>query len=110
MTGVHHLKSYPYLFEATRDGTKKHDMRRDDRGFTVGDTVVLREYDKVSSAYTGRSLTARISYITSVENPCALSGDGLKFGYCILSLRFGPWLAIRNLFTARRKKSSTNLL
>lgn len=106
MSRVHELKSYPYLFEATLRGTKKHDMRRADRGFRVGDRVLLREYDDKLERFTGRSLLATIGYITSVENPCALSHDGLREGYCILSLRMSPFQSMRNLYLARRSAKS----
>jgi hypothetical protein len=83
----HELKSSPEFFEPTRLGLKKHDMRRrDDRNFSVDDTVVLREYDHSANKYTGRELEARITYITSKDNQCALSAKALDGLYCILSL------------------------
>ena len=83
----HDVKSWPYLFEATLSGRKKHDMRRvSDRDYQVGDTLRLCEYDPEMRSYTGRELRMRISYITSAEYPCALSGEGLDRDFCILSL------------------------
>ncbi|MFH6786298.1 DUF3850 domain-containing protein [Methylobacterium sp. MA0201] len=84
---VHEVKSWPHLFEATLNGTKKHDMRRaSDRDYNVGDFLLLKEFDPKKGTYTGRQLRAKITYITSAEFPCALSAQGLSEGYCILSL------------------------
>lgn len=83
----HQVKSWPELFEATLAGAKKHDMRRaTDRDYRVGDLLVLREFDPGQQCYTGRELRMRITYVTSSEFPCALSGGGLHSDYCILSL------------------------
>lgn len=84
----HKVKSWPSLFEAALAGTKTHDMRKmTDRDYRVGDILRLQEYDQHSKQYTGRELVAIITYVTSVEFPCALSGDGLKPDYCILSIK-----------------------
>jgi hypothetical protein len=84
----HKVKSWPHLFEATLAGDKTHDLRRlGDREYRAGDTLLLQEFDPVKKCYTGRELTVRITYITSAENPCALSEGGLDREYCILSIR-----------------------
>lgn len=83
----HRVKSWPPLFEATQSGAKTHDMRKiTDRDYRVGDTLRLQEYDPRTKKYTGRELVVAITYITSTEFPCALSGDGLNSDYCILSV------------------------
>jgi len=83
----HELKSSPEFFQPTIEGRKRHELRRnDDRKFQVGDIVVLREFDHGTKSYTGRTVRARISYITSREYPCALSPEALGENYCILSL------------------------
>ncbi len=83
----HVVKSWPELFEATLSGVKTHDMRRsEDRDYRVGDVLVLQEFDPSRQMYTGRELRVRITYITSAEFPCALSGGGLHSGYSILSI------------------------
>lgn len=85
---VHRVKSWPHLFEATLSGAKTHEMRKvDDRDYSVGDILRLCEYDPESKSYTGRELSVEITYITSAEFPCALSGAGLDKDYCILSIK-----------------------
>jgi hypothetical protein len=84
----HILKCWPQFFEAILAGFKTHDLRRsDDRDFRVGDTILLREFDPNSETFTGRSFRVKITYITSADQPCALSTRALHPDYCILSIR-----------------------
>jgi hypothetical protein len=41
---IHDLKCWPEPFAAILSGEKRHEIRRDDRGFKVGDVLRLREY------------------------------------------------------------------
>lgn len=59
-------------------------MRKDDRGFAVGDTLVLQEWTPGRQmpllnlgAYTGRELQRRVTYILR-ESP------GLQPGYVVM--------------------------
>jgi hypothetical protein len=81
------VKSWPAFFAPMIAGVKKHDMRnKRDRAYSVGDTVLLREFDPFGSGYTGRSAVFRITYITSNDTPCALSSAGLDNDMAILSM------------------------
>jgi Domain of unknown function (DUF3850) len=83
----HKVKSWPRYFEATLTGAKAHDVRRwTDRDYQVGDCLRLQEYNPITASYTGRELVVRITYITSAEAPCALSGECLHPDFCILSI------------------------
>lgn len=77
---THVLKAWPEPFEALLDGTKTYEIRKDDRGFAVGDWLLLREWDpsgeflpaldaedvgiNAQPDYTGRERLARITYKT----------------------------------------------
>jgi len=84
----HCLKSWPPFFQAIVSDAKRHDIRRcDDRRFCLGDVLLLQEYDPVRAQYTGREARVVITYITSIEYPCALSSEALDKNFCILSIR-----------------------
>jgi hypothetical protein len=83
----HELKAWPHFFRSVWDGTKTFELRRDDRGYQVGDILLLREYDPdrddlpCGERYTGRELTARVEYIL-------VGGQlGLEEGYVIMSIK-----------------------
>jgi len=84
---THELKSWPRFFEPIMDGRRTHELRRNDRGFAVGDVLILREYDPFNRAYTGRVCRATITSITSDTEPCAESRVGLDPEFCILSVK-----------------------
>ena len=60
---THDLKSWPEFFAPVLDGTKKFELRINDRNFNVGDTLRLREWDDRKAIYTGRSIQKRVTYI-----------------------------------------------
>lgn len=83
----HELKCWPQFFDAIAAGRKRHDLRRAyDRDFRVNDTLRLREFDPAANAYTGRDQMVHVTYVTSAEQPCALSDGALDKDYCILSI------------------------
>ena len=82
---VHELKTWPEYFQALLDGRKTFELRLDDRGFKVGDLLLLREYDRCADEYTGRETTRLISYRLGPEN-CSPFTNGLQPEYCVLGL------------------------
>lgn len=67
---THHLKTLPEFFEALLDGRKTFEIRVNDRGFSVGDTLILQEWEpsldiRTGGKYTGRALTRAVTYITN---------------------------------------------
>lgn len=75
----HELKTLPNYFKAVLGGTKQFELRKDDREFKLGDTVLLREWD--GQNYTGRTCRRNIFYILR-----DVPEYGLKEGYVILGL------------------------
>lgn len=51
---IHELKILPQYFEAVQSGLKTFEIRKNDRDYKVGDTLVLKEYN--NEAYTGREI------------------------------------------------------
>ena len=85
----HELKTDPDVFRAVLEGRKTYEIRRNDRGFAVGDELLLRETRFTGAEiaagrpleYTGRELTVRISHM--------LTGPvyGLLESWSILSIQ-----------------------
>lgn len=48
----HELKIWPQYYCRVADGSKTFEVRKNDRGFQPGDTVVLREYDPEAIQYS----------------------------------------------------------
>jgi hypothetical protein len=65
----HELKCWPEFFRPLLSGEKTFEVRRDDRGFRVGDILWLREYVLRPAAadpgcfYTGREMRRTVTYI-----------------------------------------------
>lgn len=38
---THTVKSWVHFFDAIESGNKKHDLRKNDRNYKVGDTLIL---------------------------------------------------------------------
>lgn len=81
---THKLKTWPATFGALLSGHKTFEFRVDDRGFAVGDTVVLEEWDPTVGAYTGRHTTRKITYVLRED-------FGVPEGYAVLALRRRGW-------------------
>lgn len=95
---THDLKTWPESFAAVLSGAKTYEIRRDDRGFAVGDRLRLREWDPewrteryfigdgeaVTSEpphYTGREIIVEITHKTPG------GAWGLPEGLCVLAIR-----------------------
>lgn len=90
---VHELKCHPGPFQAVKDGSKTFEWRKDDRGYKVGDTLWMREWDpdavrqkyrhgqfhELQDGYTGDEISRTVTYIIR-------EGFGIPDGYCIMGL------------------------
>lgn len=68
----HELKNWPVPFEQVWRGTKQFEVRKNDRGFKVGDSLLLREWiektDGIKGHYTGREILTEVTYLTQGPN------------------------------------------
>lgn len=80
MKKIHELKTATAPFAAMREGKKRFEYRRDDRGFAVGDLLLLREWDEEDGAYTGRVILASVLYLLVGGVFCVPSG------FCVMSI------------------------
>lgn len=76
---THKLKILPEYFKAMLDETKTFEVRRNDRDYKVNDILMLKEWNK-DKGYTGRWITAKISYILDNSEFC-------KDGFVILGIK-----------------------
>jgi hypothetical protein len=61
----HNLKIESKYFCAVLDGSKKFEIRFDDRDYNEGDFIVLHEF--INTNYTGRTIEKKIGFITDYE-------------------------------------------
>jgi hypothetical protein len=83
---VHELKIWPTFFEQVLAGSKPFEIRKDDRGFSVGDTLKLCEWDPDKKKHTGRFCFRRVTCITDGKAIDAKDEGVLKDGYVVLGL------------------------
>lgn len=56
-------KIWPEFFDAVASGKQKHQLRLNDFEVEEGDTLVLREWDPETKAYTGRTLEKKVTHV-----------------------------------------------
>ncbi len=60
----HVLKSWPASFQPIAAGAKHSELRQDDRGgFSVGDLLLLQEWDPERAAYTGQICLCLVTHV-----------------------------------------------
>ena len=75
LTTTHELKILPKYFSEVLGRVKNFEVRKNDRNYDVGDSLLLREWD--GTTFTGRRLLRRIGYILS-------DPEYVKEGYVVL--------------------------
>lgn len=75
----HVLKVWNEFYELIASGDIHASLRKDDRPYATGDTLLLREYDPKLNIYTGHTVTQKITH-TLRDFP------GLQPGYVLLSV------------------------
>lgn len=65
---IHSLKTETRFFEDVKSGKKNFEIRKNDRGYEVGDYLALNEWE--NDAFTGRSILVKVTYIFSEERLC----------------------------------------
>ena len=79
---THELKTVRPYFGAVWGGEKTAELRKNDRGFQVGDLMLLREYLPDEFHYTGYAIRAEITdIVTDAE------GEWLAEGHVMLSFK-----------------------
>lgn len=64
---THTVKAWPQFFGPVQDGTKPFEIRKNDRDYRVGDTLLIQEWCPKKRDFTGHECQAIISYLTPWE-------------------------------------------
>lgn len=89
MPAIHHLKTWPAYWEAIERGDKTFEVRKNDRAFQTGDTLMLEYFDPTPEAFPGYSnfmavqrqaLERRVTFV--------LPGGqfGIEAGYVVMGI------------------------
>lgn len=78
----HKLKIIPKYFKEIVDGNKNFEVRKNDRNYKIGDTLILKEYDPIKKNFTGNSAKTTVIYILKDKD----FPIGIKEGYCIMGI------------------------
>lgn len=76
---IHNLKILPEYYAAVRNGTKRFEVRENDRQFELGDILRLMEWEE-GAGFSGAEILVPVTYI--------LYGShyGVRDGYCVMSI------------------------
>ena len=66
MSKIHKVKILSHWFEAVIAGYKKAELRFNDRGYEVGDVLVMREYDGGTRTHSGRKVHVKVTHVADV--------------------------------------------
>lgn len=78
---IHSLKCWPIPFSAIYHGEKNWELRKDDRQYSIGNYLLIKEWDNEKQEYTGSFVEKQIVWILR-----SCPEWGLMDGFCILSL------------------------
>ncbi|MBR2388075.1 MAG: DUF3850 domain-containing protein [Clostridia bacterium] len=104
MPFVHNVKCLTPFFKDVCAGIKTAEVRVDDRPYTVGDVLVLHEYDE--DKLTGNSVRLCITHVFRDPRYC-------KEGFCVLSfvradpgtrISFDAWMKLYDMYCDIRRE------
>jgi len=81
MPKQHDLKCSTRFFQDVWDRLKTFEIRKDDREFNTGDTLLLREYS-LHGGFSNRVIICKVGYKIKHND----FREGIKPGYCVLGL------------------------
>ena len=100
---THELKILPEYFDAVAKREKTFEIRKNDRDYKVGDSLMLKEWHH--GKYTGRRIMRYVNYI--------YYGDGtygIPEGVCVMNLKISPTKAVLDGMTVNQYgKNCTNI-
>jgi sRNA-binding regulator protein Hfq len=77
---THDIKAWPKPFQEMREGRKTAEFRINDRNYSVGDNLHVREWSPETGEYTGETIDRKITSLV-------IGGQfGIPEGYCVMSV------------------------
>ena len=89
---THELKILPKWFEDVQSNKKNFEIRKNDRDFKVGDTLILKEWYR--GKFTDRFVMREVEYIYQGEGKYGLSEE-----YFVLGLKIPQAVFIHNFIS-----------
>ena len=81
----HHLKTLPLYFDAIQRGTKRFEVRWNDRGYKQGDVISLDEWDPQSRSFTGNSFLVLVEEVFPLDDVARSLEGYVAFTFRLLS-------------------------
>ncbi len=79
-------KIWKEYFQRILDGKKTFELRLADFACHEGDTLVLKEWDEVTKAYTGREVEKRVTYVLKTKDVSFWTKEDIdKYGLQMIS-------------------------
>jgi hypothetical protein len=87
----HDVKCWPQFFDTIESGQKPFELRKNDRNYQVGDTMLIREWNPSTKKYSGRQTRQLIiSKLDHRAGAGCAAEFGLREGYVILGIAADP--------------------
>lgn len=84
----HEKKAWPSYFQKVLENKKNFDLRLADWDCQEGDTLVLKEWDPKTKAYTGRIIEKEVTYVLKTKDMSLFSEEDVeKYGYQIIAFK-----------------------
>jgi len=94
MSTTHELKTHPQPYFDVFTGEKPYEIRKNDRGYAVGDWLLLKQWEPVLLTYSGKQLWAYVTHLTP-------GGQwGLPAELCVLGIQLPETWTPRRLLQA----------
>ncbi len=85
---THELKIVPEYFKQVFEGKKVAEIRLDDRGYVIGDELLLKEWLPLTQEFTGKEVSRKITAITWLSRVIPLSPTAMEevHRWCVLHM------------------------
>lgn len=86
MSARHYLKTWPTFFDAVSRGDKNFEVRKDDRAFQAGDTLILEYFDPDPTPPGEIKMSVPLSIVRVVTYVLRGGQFGIEAGFVVLGL------------------------